>query len=130
MRIVSTMAPTIVACLAASLAAQNGDSATAPQTAFRAGASTFAAESDDVAPTVATRAPESALTDVRVPIHSQAADPQGGQYGIWAAGTDYKVSFHDGFAFYPVLGTAYPHNLPLRWQTVAVQHGTKALIGN
>ena len=33
---------------AASLAAQNGDSATAPQTAFRAGASTFAAESDGI----------------------------------------------------------------------------------
>ncbi len=50
-----------------------------------------------------------------VPIHVAEADPDLGGGGIWAAGTDYKASFHDGFTFYPVLGSNRPHNLPLRW---------------
>ncbi|MCR9247428.1 MAG: hypothetical protein NXI31_20550 [bacterium] len=44
-------------------------------------------------------------------------------YGTWAAGATYKASFHDGFTFYPLLGTAYPHNLPLHWATTAVSVG-------
>jgi hypothetical protein len=39
-----------------------------------------------------------------VPVHGRSADPDGGQPGLWAAGPAYKARFHDGFAFYPVLG--------------------------
>ena len=63
------------------------------------------------------------LHDVRIPIGTQDADPVGGAYGTWAAGPTYKVSFHDGYAFYPVLGERYPENLPLRWHTERVTVG-------
>ena len=56
----------------------------------------------------------------RVPIHSRQDDAA---YGCLGADRDYKVSFHDGFVFYPVLGTSYPENLPWRWTTVAVTSG-------
>src|SRR5687768_9678714 len=64
--------------------------------------------------------------DGRVPIHSH----QGGDdpdYGVWAAMPGYKVSFHAGFAFYPLLGDAYPENLPLRWQATALTAGGQAI---
>lgn len=54
--------------------------------------------------------------------------PAGAQYGVWASGADYKASFHDGFVFYPLLGEAHPHNLPLRWTTVAVTAGGELVV--
>jgi hypothetical protein len=33
------------------------------------------------------------------------ADDNGHRYGTWASGPRYKVSFHDGMAFDPVLGS-------------------------
>jgi hypothetical protein len=64
-----------------------------------------------------------AVSDWRVPVHTATADPVGGHYGLWASGPDYKASFHDGFAFYPVLGPRYPRNLPLCWRTASVRAG-------
>ncbi|MEM7203587.1 MAG: hypothetical protein AAF628_25205 [Planctomycetota bacterium] len=63
-----------------------------------------------------------------VPIHT-AAPGAGGQSsdGVWASGPDYKVSFHDGVAFYPVLGRQAPRNLPLRWRTRSVRLGATEL---
>jgi hypothetical protein len=62
-----------------------------------------------------------------VPIHSLPADPQGGAYGTWAAGADFKVSFHDGFVFYPRMGESRP-NRPLRWTTQSVTAGGRELL--
>jgi len=64
----------------------------------------------------------------RTPIHTQADDPDGGAYGTWAGGTDYKVSFHDGATFVPYLGADYPHNQPFRWTTTAVTIGGESLM--
>ena len=61
-------------------------------------------------------------------IHSLEADPEGGAYGIWAAGADYKVSFHDGATFVPYLGGNYPHNQPFRWTTTSVTAGGEELL--
>ena len=78
-------------------------------------------------------APSAALTppitaaDWLVPIHTQADDPEGGAYGTWATGPDYKVSFDDGMTFYPVLGADRPENLPWRWRTHAVTSGSHRL---
>lgn len=71
----------------------------------------------------AARLPNGPITDWHVPIHTQVADPVGGAYGTWAAELAFKASFHDGFAFYPFLGAAYPQNLPVRWTTEAVTAG-------
>ncbi len=57
-----------------------------------------------------------------VPIHTAQAD-QGYSYGLWASGPDYKVSFHDGVGFHPVLGPDYPENLPLTWHTQSITVG-------
>ncbi|MBI5852156.1 MAG: hypothetical protein HZB39_14170 [Planctomycetes bacterium] len=56
------------------------------------------------------------------------ADDLGHRYGTWASGPDYKVSFHDGLAFYPVVGDRYPHNLPLKWRTTSVRIGDAELL--
>ncbi|MEM7204902.1 MAG: hypothetical protein AAF628_31895 [Planctomycetota bacterium] len=74
--------------------------------------------------------PKAALPSIdwRVPIHTQADDPAFGAYGIWAAGRGYKVSFHDGMCFYPVLGKGAPRNLPLRWRTTSVRLGATDLL--
>ncbi|MCC6782456.1 MAG: hypothetical protein IT457_06410 [Planctomycetes bacterium] len=61
------------------------------------------------------------------PIRS-GEDDNGHRCGTWGSGPDYKASFHDGFAFYPVLGERYPHNLPLRWQTSSVRVGHEELL--
>jgi hypothetical protein len=63
-----------------------------------------------------------------VPIRSAEGD-LGHAYGTWASGPDYKVSFHEGFAFYPVLGGAYERNLPLAWRTLSVTCGDVSLLG-
>lgn len=62
------------------------------------------------------------------PIHTAEADPEGGAYGIWAAGEDYKVSFHQGMEFTPYLGKHYPRNQPFRWRTVSATIGEAKLI--
>ncbi len=80
------------------------------------------------APTVGTQA--MTTEPVLIPIHSQEADPIGGAYGIWAAGTKYKVSFHGDMTFVPYLGADYPHNQPLSWHTTAVRHGDEQLLGS
>ena len=66
--------------------------------------------------------------DLLVPIHTQPADEAGGPYGLWAAGPDYKVSFHDGFCFYPLLGAAAPRHLPLHWRTESIFIGERELL--
>lgn len=66
--------------------------------------------------------------DFLAPVHSQPGDPVGGTYGLWASGPAFKASFHEGFAFYPLLGPAYPENLPLRWRTVSVAAGGAELL--
>lgn len=65
---------------------------------------------------------------VGVEIHTADADPVGGEYGIWAAGQDYKVSFHDGATYVPYLGRDYPHNQPFRWSTTSVTVGEHELV--
>ena len=67
-----------------------------------------------------------AVTELRVPIHAQR---NGSTPELWAVGRDYKVSFHDGFTFYPVLGDTAGENLPLTWHTVAVHAGGESLLG-
>ncbi len=62
----------------------------------------------------------------RVPIHDADCDGDVA-YGIWASGRDYKVAFHDGVAFVPVLGESAPRNLPLRWASTEVRVGTQIL---
>jgi hypothetical protein len=53
------------------------------------------------------------------PIHAAPGEP-GRAGGIWATGHDYKVSFHDGFAFTPYLGDTVRENVTLRWYTKSV----------
>jgi hypothetical protein len=63
-----------------------------------------------------------------IPIHTAPADPVGGEYGIWAVGKDYKVSFHAGMAFVPYLGAEYPRTQQLGWHTTAVGRGETLLV--
>ncbi|MCA8975722.1 MAG: hypothetical protein KDC98_13450 [Planctomycetes bacterium] len=63
----------------------------------------------------------------RTPIHSAGNGPRGLEYGLWASGADFKVSFHDGFTFYPLVGDLGP-NQPLRWRTASVHRGEHALV--
>ncbi|MCA8942707.1 MAG: hypothetical protein KDB80_09140 [Planctomycetes bacterium] len=44
-------------------------------------------------------------------------------YGVWATGRSYKVSFHGGMRFHPVLGAAASRGWPLGWRTVEVSFG-------
>ncbi len=62
-----------------------------------------------------------------VAVHT-GADEAVADYGTWAAGPDYKVSFHDGMVFYPVLGADAPRNLPVRWRTTGVSIGGHQLM--
>lgn len=50
-----------------------------------------------------------------------------GSGGIWAAGADWKASFHDGMTFYPDVGADLSHQ-PLRWRTRSVRIGDRELI--
>lgn len=54
--------------------------------------------------------------------------PDGRAGGLWAAGPDYKVSFHDGMTFYPFVGPSLPHQ-PVHWRTVSVRAGGEELLG-
>lgn len=65
--------------------------------------------------------------ELLVPIHTAEADV-GVPYGIWGAGSTYKASFHAGATFVPLLGTAFPHNLPFAWRTSSVRAGTEELV--
>lgn len=62
-----------------------------------------------------------------IPVHT-AADDEGVAYGIWAAGNRYKVSFHDGMTFVPLLGRDYPTTQSLRWRTTSVRLGGHELL--
>ncbi len=72
------------------------------------------------------RTTRAALDIFYVPIHTAAADVDGA-YGTWASGHNYKVSFDEGMAFYPILGADYPENLPLHWQTTSIRLGKTQL---
>lgn len=74
-------------------------------------------------PTASTRE----LPRSRVPVHTAPAD-NGLAYGTWAAGNDYKVSFHDGMTWVPYLGRDYPHNQPFHWRTSSVRVGNQELL--
>ncbi len=58
----------------------------------------------------------------RVPLHAHFDDTVGGSYGLWAAGAEYKASFHDGFSFYPRRRPDQPL-VHLRWRTVSIRCG-------
>ena len=65
--------------------------------------------------------------DARIAVHSHDVQPGESPYGIWAAGTAYKASFHDGMTFYPLLGRDYPRNQPWSWHTTSVRVGSREL---
>lgn len=54
------------------------------------------------------------------PIHDETG-PDG--TGLWAAGADWKASFHDGLTFYPLPARADAPLRPWRWRTVAITAG-------
>ncbi len=62
------------------------------------------------------------------PIHTAPDDPEGGAYGVWGAGQNYKVSFHGSPTFVPYLGADYPHNQPLTWHLESVTAGGDELL--
>lgn len=64
------------------------------------------------------------------PLHTSADTARAGAYGTWASGADFKASFHDGPVFYPLLGKAWPHNLPVRLHTSSVRVGTHELMAD
>ncbi|MCR9246535.1 MAG: hypothetical protein NXI31_15995 [bacterium] len=70
----------------------------------------------------------SSLAPALVPIHSGEADPIGGAYGTWAAGPGYKVSFHDGMTFIPLLGDRVTTNRTLSWRTESVRVGATQMM--
>jgi len=62
-----------------------------------------------------------------VPVHT--AEPDSGyEYGVWGAGPGYKISFHDGATFVPMLGRDYPHNQPWSWSTTSARVGDRELV--
>ena len=65
--------------------------------------------------------PIDSLRPAFVPVHQDEPDPIGGEYGIWAAGRDYKVSFHDGIAFHP--SDADRPATQFRWRTARISVG-------
>jgi hypothetical protein len=62
-----------------------------------------------------------------VPIHTAPDPKQAAEYGFWAAGSGYKVSFHDGFVFYPCRGSAR-ELVAVRWTTEAITAGGEPLL--
>lgn len=67
------------------------------------------------------------LSASRTAIHTAAAD-MGLEYGVWATGDDYKVSFHDGMTFIPYLGSDYPVTQSFGWSTKSVMLGSTELL--
>lgn len=89
-----------------------------------------AADLDQEEPIPTLQAPRSnRLPSLRTPIHT-ADNDLGQQYGIWAAGDSYKVSFHEGMRFIPYLGSEYPVTQFLGWQTVSAKLGATELLEN
>src|SRR5688500_10419700 len=58
-----------------------------------------------------------------VPIHTAAADPTGGAYGVWAGGRAYKVSFHDGMEFHPRVDDRLAAGTTWKWTTRSIARG-------
>ena len=106
------------------LLAQAPDDAAQPQAATKAAVAAGAPGAEPTAPT----ASGSQFAPGLVPVHT-AADDLGLAYGVWAAGTDYKVSFHDGMTFVPYLGVDYPMTQSLHWQTKSARIGEVDLLG-
>lgn len=72
--------------------------------------------------------PPSALPPpMKTPIRPGPDAPDGTASGLWAAGANYKASFHDGMTFYPMVGPTLPHQ-PVRWRTTSVRAGTTELL--
>jgi hypothetical protein len=88
-------------------------------------ATAFAAAQSPVSEARAIDATAVLAGDHRVPVHGRDGDPE---YGLWAAGRDYKASFHDGMTFVPYLGREYPHNQPFAWRTTSVRVGEQELL--
>lgn len=65
---------------------------------------------------------------MRAPIHSAPADAEGLAYGLWASGSAFKASFHDGFAFHPVVGASRA-SATVQWRTLGVHRASEALVG-
>lgn len=85
------------------------------------------ASPEPIAPSPALERP-TALPAALVPLHRPEAEGQPtGE--LWAAGPDYKASFHDGPRFIPYLGSAYPHMQEVRWTTQSVRLGQQELLG-
>ncbi|MBL8897166.1 MAG: hypothetical protein JNM84_06040 [Planctomycetes bacterium] len=61
------------------------------------------------------------------PIHGAVDDPQAAEYGLWASGPDYKVSFGRAIGFYPLRGEA-GENAPLYWKTRSIRVGAQELL--
>lgn len=81
-----------------------------------------ALSAQDHSPTNGLLSDPQSLRLPRTPIHTMASD-EGIAYGIWAAGADYKASFHDGATFVPYLGKDYPRSQSLRWSTSSARVG-------
>jgi len=96
-------------------------------TSCRTAGFSFAATLAVASLVAAQQQPEPTHEPWHVPIHT-AADDLGVPYGIWAAGTSYKVSFHDGATFVPVLGKDYPHNQTWSWRTESARIGALELV--
>jgi hypothetical protein len=113
------------ALLAASLVpAQQADDTGVPRTL-----SLYAPDVAEQQPTAGDSQLGTQLQSLRTPVHTAPAD-SGMQYGIWAAGDNYKVSFHDGMTFVPYLGAAYPKTQSLGWTTKSVLLGETELLDN
>ncbi|MBK8101429.1 MAG: hypothetical protein IPK26_30470 [Planctomycetes bacterium] len=69
---------------------------------------------------LAPQAAAALTAGLRAPIHDETG-PDG--TGLWAAGADWKASFHDGMTFYPLPASAESPLRPWRWRTVAVTAG-------
>ncbi len=62
----------------------------------------------------------------QVPIHTQVADPLGGEYGTWASGDEYKVSFHGDMTYYPAIADVEGQ---VSWHSTSIRVGSHELIG-
>ncbi|MBL8896558.1 MAG: hypothetical protein JNM84_02970 [Planctomycetes bacterium] len=71
--------------------------------------------------------PQLVDADWLAPIHGLGNDPLADEYGLWASGPDYKISFGRSVAFFPLRGEA-GENMPLRWTTRSVRVGGKELL--
>ena len=66
------------------------------------------------------------LAALRVPIHGPSEQREAAAYGLWAAGPNFKASFHDGFVFHPAVG-ADREGRPMRWTTESIAVGSSPL---